>query len=62
MSTENKIDGVSFFEFVETVRLIFNKPEGNLKDLLERLQLARNLEQVHRISGKEVEGELVSKT
>jgi hypothetical protein len=45
--TENKIDGITFIDFVETVRLIFNKPDGDLKELIYRLRLARNMELVH---------------
>ena len=34
-------------KFVEIVRKIFNKPDGDLEELLERLKLARNMEIIH---------------
>ena len=40
------IESMGFIEFVDSIRSIFDQPDGTLNDLLDRIQQARYAEKV----------------
>ena len=46
MRKQETITGMTFFDFVDAIRIIFDQPECNLKELLGKIQQARFAEKV----------------
>ena len=55
MRKQETITGMTFFDFVDAIRIIFDQPECNLKELLDKIQQARYAEKVMEITRKVTE-------